>query len=61
MDSWYIICIVETNNSDKILFGIHEGSISLERHRDTWEGNIKMYLTEAGYENVEWIENFLTS
>jgi len=39
----------------QILIGIPEGKRPLGRTRHRWEDNIKMYLTEIGWEGVDWI------
>jgi hypothetical protein len=45
----------EMRNVYKILVGRTEGKRSLGRPRHRWEDNIKMDLTEIGFEGVEWI------
>jgi hypothetical protein len=37
------------------LVGKPEGKKSVGRPRRKWDGNIKMYLREIGWEGVEWI------
>jgi hypothetical protein len=39
----------------KILVGKPGGKRSLGRHKYRWEYNIKMHLTEIGWEDVYWI------
>jgi hypothetical protein len=36
------------------LVGYPEGKRILGRHRSSWEDNIKMDLSETGYEYVNW-------
>jgi hypothetical protein len=37
------------------LVGIPEGKKPLERARNRWEDNIRMDITEVGWEGVDWI------
>jgi hypothetical protein len=42
-------------NMYKILVGKPEGKRPLGRRRCRWENNIKMNLTEIGWEDVKWL------
>jgi hypothetical protein len=44
-------------NAYKILIGKPEGKRSLERPGHKWEAIIKFYLTEIGYEDVNWVQS----
>jgi hypothetical protein len=46
----------ETRNADRILVGKPEGKRPLGRPRRRWVDNIKMDLTEIGWDGVDWIE-----
>jgi hypothetical protein len=41
--------------TSKSFIGKHKGKRPLLRLRRNWEDNIKMYLSEIGWEGVEWI------
>jgi len=41
-------------NAYKILVGKSEGGLR-GRHRRRWEENVRMDLTEIGWEGVEWM------
>jgi hypothetical protein len=42
-------------NAYKILVRKPEGKRPLRRHRHRWECNIRMDLTEIGWEGVDWM------
>jgi hypothetical protein len=42
-------------NIYKVLVGKPEGKRSFERPMHRWKNNIKMELTETGWEDVYWI------
>jgi hypothetical protein len=46
----------EKRNAYRILVGKPEGKRSLLRPRRTWVDNIKMDLSEIGWDEVDWIE-----
>jgi hypothetical protein len=46
----------ETRNAYRILVGKPEGKRPLGRPRRRWVNNIKMDLTEIGWDRVDWIE-----
>jgi hypothetical protein len=46
----------ETRNAYRILVGKSEGKRPLGRPRCRWVDNIKMDLTEIGWDGVDWIE-----
>jgi hypothetical protein len=46
----------EMRNTYKILVGKPEGKKLRERYRRRWEDNIKMDLTEIGWEVVDWVQ-----
>jgi hypothetical protein len=46
----------ETRNAYRILVGKPEGKRPLGRQRRRWVENIKMDLTEIGWDDVDWIE-----
>jgi len=48
----YVVRMVEMRNAYKILAGRKR---PLEKTRCRWEGNIRIYLREMGWEAVEWI------
>jgi hypothetical protein len=45
----------EVRGAYNILVGRPEGRRPLGRPRRRWEDNIKMYLRETGFGNVDWI------
>jgi hypothetical protein len=45
----------EIRNSNKILVGKYEGKRPLGRPRSKWEDDIKIALTEIGWEHVDWM------
>jgi hypothetical protein len=45
----------EVRGAYNILVGRPEGRRPLGRHRHRWEDNIKMYLRETGFGDVDWI------
>jgi hypothetical protein len=45
-----------TRNAYRILVGMPEGKRPLGRPRRRWVDNIKMDLTEIGWDGVDWIE-----
>jgi hypothetical protein len=47
--------IGEIRNAYNILVGKTEGKRPLGRPRRRWEGNIRMDLTEIGWEEVNWM------
>jgi hypothetical protein len=51
----HVACTGEMRNAYKILVGNPEGKSPLGRPRRRWEDNIRMYLTETGWEAVDWI------
>jgi hypothetical protein len=46
----------ETRNAYRILVGKPEGKRRLGRPRRRWVDNIKMDLTEIGWDGVDWID-----
>jgi hypothetical protein len=42
-------------NAYSVFVGKPEGSRPLQRRRRRWEDNIKMYLREIEWEDVDWI------
>jgi len=42
--------------ANRVLVRRPEGKRLLERPRHTWEDNIKMYLLEAGWGGMNWID-----
>jgi hypothetical protein len=46
----------ETRNAYRILVGKPEGKRPLGRQRRRWVDNIKMDLTEIGWDGMDWIE-----
>jgi hypothetical protein len=56
-DEMYGACSTqwETRNADSIFDGKPEGKRLLESPRRKWEGNIRMYLREIGWEGMDWI------
>jgi hypothetical protein len=49
----HAVYIREVRNADIVLETKSEGKSPPERHRHKWEDNIKMGLTEMGYEYVD--------
>jgi hypothetical protein len=49
------ILMGEVRGAYNILVGRPEGKRPLGRPRRRWEDNIKMYLREIGFEDVDWI------
>jgi hypothetical protein len=47
--------MVEMRNTYKILVGKPQMTKLLGRRRHTWEDNIRMDLTEIGWEGVDWV------
>ncbi|KAJ4443457.1 hypothetical protein ANN_05126 [Periplaneta americana] len=45
----------ESRNAYRVLVGRPEGKRPLGRPRHRWEDNIKMYLSEVGYDDRDWI------
>jgi hypothetical protein len=43
-------------NAYRDLVGKHKEKIPLGRSKHKWDGKIKMYLREIGFECVDWIE-----
>jgi hypothetical protein len=46
----------ENRNAYRILVGMPEGKRQLGRPRRRWVDNIKMDLSEIGWDGVDWIE-----
>jgi hypothetical protein len=46
----------ENRNAYRILVGMPEGKRPLERPRRRWVDNIKMDITEIGWDGVDWID-----
>jgi hypothetical protein len=51
-----ILRIEEMRSAYEILVYKREGKISLGRSRRRWEDNIKVYLKEIVYENMDWVQ-----
>jgi hypothetical protein len=51
----HVACMEEVRGAYKILVGKPEGRRPLGRPRHRWEDNIKMYLREIGFGDVDWI------
>jgi hypothetical protein len=51
----HVARIVEKRNAYRLLVGKPEGKRPLERPRRRWVGNIKMNLSEIGWDGVGWI------
>jgi len=45
-------------NAYTVFLGKPEGKGPVEKPRGRWEGNIKMYVMEVGWESVGWISLF---
>jgi hypothetical protein len=45
----------EKKNAYRILVGNPEGKRPLGRPRRRWVDNIKMYLSDIGWDDVDWI------
>jgi hypothetical protein len=52
----HVARIEETRNAYRILVGKPEGKRPLERPRRRWVDNIKMDVTEIGWNGIDWIE-----
>jgi hypothetical protein len=52
----HVMHMGKMRNACRILFGIPERKRPLRGRRHTWEDNIKMHVTEIGYEDVVWIK-----
>jgi hypothetical protein len=46
----------ENRNLCRILVGKPEGKRPLGRYRRRWEDNIKFYLREIGWDDIDWID-----
>jgi len=53
--SQHVACMGEMRNACKILVRKPEGWRPLGRPRHRWEDNVRMYLREIGWENVDWM------
>jgi hypothetical protein len=51
----YVARMERKKNACRILVGKADGKRLLERHRRSWEVNIKLYLSEIGWDSMEWI------
>jgi hypothetical protein len=51
----HVACMGEVRSAYNILVGRPEGRGPLGRPRRRWEDNIKMYLREIGFVDVDWI------
>ncbi|KAJ4432195.1 hypothetical protein ANN_20811 [Periplaneta americana] len=51
----HVARIGESRNAYRVLVGRPEGKRPLERPRHRWEDNIKMDLSEEGYDDRDWI------
>jgi hypothetical protein len=52
----HVVRTSEKRHSYGILVGKPEGKIPLGRPRHRWVDNIKMYLREAGWGGMDWID-----
>jgi hypothetical protein len=52
----HVACMGEERGAYNILVGRLEGRRPLGRPRRRWEDNIKMYLWEIGFADVDWID-----
>jgi hypothetical protein len=50
-----VIHMGEMRSACNILIGNHEGKRLLGRPRRRWENNIRMDLTEVGWEGLDWM------
>jgi hypothetical protein len=46
----------EKRNDNRVFVGRPKGKGSLQRRRRMWEDNIKIYLRERGWGDVDWID-----
>jgi hypothetical protein len=46
----------DKRNAYRILVGKQEGKLPLGKSRRRWTNNIKMDLTEIGWDGVDWID-----
>ena len=51
----HVACIVERRNAYSVLAGKPEGKRLLQRPQHGWENNIKMDITEIGWDVMDWI------
>jgi hypothetical protein len=54
--AWHVARIGAERNAYKILMGKPEGKRPLGRPRRRWEDNIKMDLSEIGWNGTDWID-----
>jgi hypothetical protein len=47
----------ENRNECRVLVGKPKGKRPLRRSRHRWEGDIKIYLREIGWDNMGWINS----
>jgi hypothetical protein len=52
---WHVAHMGEMRNVCKSLVGKHEGKRPLGRPRHRWEYNIKIDISEIGFECVNWV------
>jgi hypothetical protein len=52
----HVACMGENMNSYRILVGKPEGKRPLGKARRRWVDNIKMYLKDAGWDGMGWID-----
>jgi hypothetical protein len=50
-----VACIMEKRNAYSVLAGKPEGKRLLQRPQHRWGNNIKMDLTDIGWDGVDWI------
>jgi hypothetical protein len=51
----HVACIMEKRNAYSDLAGKPEGKRLLQRPQHRWENNIKMDLTEIGWDGMDWM------
>jgi hypothetical protein len=52
---FHVTRMVEKRNAYRVLVGKPEGKRPLGRHSRVWENNIKIDLTDTGWENLDCI------
>jgi len=50
-------CMGEMRNAYKILTRKPVGNRPRRKHRHRWDDNVKIYLTEIGWEGADWMKS----
>jgi hypothetical protein len=53
--AWHVVRLGKKRNTYRLLVGKPEGRRPLGRPRRRWLDNIKIYLVEVGWGDVDWI------